>query len=216
MFTGIVSAVAPVLSHASRGRGTLLTLARPSSYEEIAVGESIAVSGVCLTVLPGSGGPLTFDLSPETLDRSTLRGLKTGDRVNLERALQVGDRFGGHVVSGHVDATTSLARVTNLGEFSTFTFALDDAFSRYVVEKGSIALDGVSLTIASLGPREFEVALVPHTLAQTTLGALRPGSRVNVEVDLIGKYVERMLGERKLDSSGLRDDRLRQLLSTSE
>ena len=175
MFTGIVSAVASVMAHASRGRGTLLTLERPSAYEGISVGESIAVSGVCLTALPGSAGPLTFDLSPETLDRSTLRGARAGDRVNLERALLVGDRFGGHVVSGHVDATTALVRVTDLGEFSTYSFALDGVFSRYVVEKGSIALDGVSLTIARLGAREFDVALVPHTLAQTTLGALRLG-----------------------------------------
>lgn len=216
MFTGIVSAVASVSGHASRSRGTLLTIERPSTYEAISTGESIAVSGVCLTVLPGSSGPLTFDLSPETLERSTLRRLKAGDRVNLERALLVGDRFGGHVVSGHVDATTALIRVTNLGEFSTFTFALESSFSRYVVEKGSIALDGVSLTIASLSARELEVALVPHTLAETTLGALRPGAHVNVEVDLIGKYVERMLGERALDTPGKRDERLRSLVSKVE
>jgi riboflavin synthase len=216
MFTGIVSAVASVVAHASRGKGSLLTLERPSAYEGISVGESIAVSGVCLTVLPGSVGPLAFDLSPETLDRSTLRGLKAPARVNLERALLASDRFGGHVVSGHVDATTALVRVTDLGEFSTYTFALDGVFSRYVVEKGSIALDGVSLTIARLGQRDFDVALVPHTLARTTLGELRPGAFVNVEVDLIGKYVERMLGERALESPETRDDRLRRLLSTTE
>ncbi|MEO6324910.1 MAG: riboflavin synthase [Thermoanaerobaculia bacterium] len=216
MFTGIVSAVASVVAHTSRGRGTVLTIERPPAYERIAAGESIAVSGVCLTVLPGSAGPLTFDVSPETLDRSTLRSLKPGDRVNLERALLVGDRFGGHVVSGHVDATTTLLRITNLGEFSTYSFAIESGFSRYVVEKGSIALDGVSLTIARLGERDLDVALVPHTLAETTLGSLRPGARVNVEVDLIGKYVERMLGERALPGAESRDDRLRRLLSTAE
>lgn len=216
MFTGIVSAVAAVTSMTSRGAGALLAVERPLGWNDVAAGESIAVSGVCLTALPGEGGPLAFDVSPETLRRSTLGGLRGGMRVNLERALAVGDRFGGHVVAGHVDDTTPVTRIVRDGEFWTFTFGLDPAWSRYVIEKGSIALDGVSLTVADLRSRELDVAIVPHTYSGTTLGERRPGDRVNVEVDMLGKYVERILGTRAPGPPRPeRDERLERLLDSA-
>lgn len=213
MFTGIVAAVAAVESVSSAaGGGSRLRVVRPDSWTDVATGESVAVSGVCLTVLPerASGGFLAFDVSPETLRRSTLAALRTGATVNLERALAAGDRLGGHVVSGHVDATTAVVRVSEDGAFRTMTFRLDDGFGRYVVEKGSIALDGVSLTVAALRDEDFDVALVPHTWESTTLGTRRAGDRVNVEVDVLGKYVERILG---LDRDTARDARLARLLA---
>lgn len=212
MFTGIVTATGRVAALEGRAAGSLLSVERPAAYAGLAVGESIAVSGVCLTLLPEStgGGPLRFDVSPETLRRSTLGALARGSRVNLERALAVGDRFGGHIVSGHVDATTAVERVTRTGDFWTVTFAVDPLWSRYVVEKGSIALDGVSLTVAALRTGSLDVAVIPHTFAETTLGERRPGDLVNVEVDLVGKYVERILGDRRAGDSA--DERLSRLL----
>ena len=211
MFTGIVTAVATVEGLNERESGAILSIARPESYRDVRAGESISVSGACLTVLPPLDGTLRFDVSPETLSRSTLGRLARGRRVNLERALAAGDRFGGHVVAGHVDATTPIRSVSGRGGFWTLAFALGADWSRYVVEKGSIALDGVSLTVARLREADFEVAFVPHTLEATTLGATEPGAVVNVEVDVLGKYVERILG---VASGASLDDRLRRLLTT--
>jgi len=212
MFTGLVAAAARVRSVDRRAAGSLLSVERPAGWDDVAPGESLAVSGVCLTALPGGAGePLRFDVSPETLARSTLGALRPGARVNLERALAAGDRFGGHLVAGHVDATTAVTRVVPSGEFWTVSFALDPAWARYVVEKGSIALDGISLTVAVLRDREFEVAVIPHTWSATTLGERKPGDLVNVEVDVLGKYVERILEGRLAAAS--KDDRLRELLS---
>lgn len=211
MFTGIVTAVANVESLDARSGGALLSIHEPAGFGDVAVGESIAISGVCLTVLPPLGGSLRFDVSPETLSRSTLGRLRQGARVNLERALAAGDRFGGHVVAGHVDATTAIRSVAEEGGFRTISFALGADWSRYVVEKGSIALDGVSLTVARLRDGDFDVAVVPHTLEATTLGGAKPGAVVNVEVDVLGKYVERILG---VASGASVDERLRRLLAT--
>ena len=204
MFTGLVAAVSRVVS-----KGAALQVERPATFSDIAVGESIAVSGVCLTALPGPG-PLRFDVSPETLRRSTLGSYERGDLVNLERALAVGERFGGHLVSGHVDATTPVVRVSRDGDFWTFTFAVPASLARYVVEKGSIALDGISLTIAALREGELDVAVIPHTFQNTTLGGRKAGDLVNVEVDVLGKYVERILA---VSSTEALDARLTRLLS---
>jgi len=213
MLTGIVSAKAPVAAFARRAGGARLSLRPPAGWEDVKAGESVAVSGVCLTVLPGRPGePLRFDLSPETLSRSTLGSLAKGKNVNLERALSAGDRFGGHVVAGHVDATTPVTRIVREADFWTVSFALGPAWARYVVEKGSISLDGISLTIASLRDGEFDVAVIPHTWEVTTLGERAAGDLVNVEVDVLAKYVERML-EGRLGSSS-KDARLRELLSS--
>lgn len=210
MFTGIVSHRAKVLAVEARGAGSLLTVERPAEWR-METGESVSVSGVCLTALEAGASPLLFDVSPETLRRSTLGALRAGGTVNLERALAAGDRLGGHVVSGHVDATTPLLGARDEGEFSTFTFALGEEWGKYVVEKGSIALDGISLTVAALRSDAFDVAVIPETLRRTTLGGKAPGAPVNVEVDLLGKYVERILLAWKGEDG--RDDRLRRLLA---
>ena len=215
MFTGLVSATAKVVARRSSPGGGVLCVERPAACADAVLGESIAVSGVCLTVVPPiDPNTLTFDVSPETLARSTLGGLETGARVNLERALLPTDRLGGHVMAGHVDGTAEVLSAVRAGDSWTFTFSLPAALERYAVEKGSIAVDGISLTIAQLRAGSFDVAVIPHTFAQTTLGGLKPGDRVNLEVDLLGKYVERLLTARLGEADALaRDERLRQLLA---
>lgn len=215
MFTGLIGATAAVTSLVPRGEGALLCVERPPSWSDLAVGESVSVSGVCLTVLesPPSAREVRFDVSPETLRRSTLGGLAPSRRVNLERAMRADGRFGGHMVAGHVDGTSRVERVERSGDFWTFSFGLDASWGRYVVEKGSVALDGVSLTVASVGDERLDVAVIPLTFACTTLGERRPGERVNVEVDVLGKYVERLLGAWGSSSPRERDERLRRLLA---
>ena len=215
MFTGLVAATARVVQRRSSPGGGVLSVERPAVCADAALGESIAVSGVCLTVVPPlEAKVLTFDVSSETLARTTLGGLETGARVNLERALRPPDRLGGHVVAGHVDGTAEVLSVDRAGDSWTFTFALPADLARYAVEKGSIAIDGISLTIASLRAGSFDVAVIPHTFAQTTLCDRRAGDRVNLEVDVLGKYVERLLAARLGDADALaRDERLKQLLA---
>ena len=216
MFTGIVEATGRVVALGRAGEGAVLSLERLEGWKDLAAGESVSIQGVCLTVLPARTpeSPLRFDVSPETLRRSTLGSLVPGQRVNVERAMRADGRFGGHIVAGHVDATARVEAVERTGDFWTFRFSLDDTFARYVVEKGSISLDGVSLTVAALGERTFDVAVIPHTASATTLGERRPGDRVNVEVDLLGKYVERLLSAwGSLPGRGS-DDRLLGLLTS--
>ena len=215
MFTGLVSACAPVRSRREIAAGAVLVVERPEAFTGVALGESIAVSGTCLTVVPPlDAASLAFEVSPETLARTTLGSLQQGDAVNLERSLAAGDRMGGHIVSGHVDGTGEVLSVKEEGDFRTFTFSLPAPLARYVIEKGSIAVDGISLTVAALRDGSFDVAVIPHTFAETTLGRRRAGDRVNLEVDLLGKYVERLL-EARLGSAdaAARDERLRQLLA---
>lgn len=213
MFTGIVASKARVARLTRRSEGALLEIERPAGWSDVAAGESVAVSGVCLTLLPPADkGPLRFDLSPETLSRSTLAKAAPGTGFNLERALRASDRLGGHVVAGHVDATTPITGIVPADGFWTVSFALDASWARYVVEKGSIALDGISLTVARLGEDRFDVAVIPHTWEVTTLSERSVGDLVNVEVDILAKYVERMLEGRLAAAS--KDDRLKELLSS--
>ena len=221
MFTGLVSAVSRVVTLRTGAAGAVLAVERPPEFGDIAVGESVAVSGVCLTVVPPAapGQPLCFDVSQETLSRSSLGGLSPGAGVNLERALRASDRLGGHVVAGHVDGTAQVLGVERSGDSWTFTFSLPGSLARYAVEKGSISVDGISLTIASLREGSFDVAVIPHTFTATTLGGRKPGDLVNLEVDVLGKYVERILTARLGDAAGTgeeraaRDERLKQLLT---
>jgi riboflavin synthase alpha subunit len=162
------------------------------------VGSSLAVSGVCLTLIEAAPGESTVELSPETLRRTTLAGLRAGSEVNLEPALRVGDPLGGHWVQGHVDGTVSVLAVDSFGEHRELRCELPPDLAPFVVEKGSVALDGVSLTVATLSTAGFGVALVPHTLEVTTLGGVRAGDRLNLELDLLGKYVYRALQARGL------------------
>lgn len=166
--------------------------------ELLSLGASLAVSGVCLTVIELLGEESLVELSPETLRRTTLGGLRAGSAVNLEPALRMGDALGGHWVQGHVDGTVAVVAVETVGDHREVSCELPADLAPFVVEKGSVALDGVSLTVAALAEGRFEVALIPHTLEVTTLGALRAGDRLNVEVDLLGKYVHRALALRGL------------------
>lgn len=179
--------------------------------EDCRVGDSIAVSGVCLTVERLEGRSATFGVSPESLTRSTLGSLRPPARVNVERAMKATDRFGGHIVQGHVDGTGTVQSIKRLGEFADIEVAAGPELLEQMVEKGSVAVDGVSLTIASLGPQGFRVAAIPETLGRTTLDSARIGMRVNIEVDILVKIVRRQL-EAVLPKQGpLTVERLRQM-----
>jgi riboflavin synthase len=204
MFTGIIEATARVERVEPKGGGSRLVLATTRPLAKLALGESIAVAGACLTVTTVRGRRFTVEVSPETLRRTTLGALRPGDRVNLERSLRVGDRFGGHVVQGHVDGVGTLEAITPDGEWSLYRFRAPAALAPYLVEKGSIAIDGVSLTVFACRGSRFTVALIPHTLAVTTLGARRPGDRVNVEADVLLKHIATMLRSRRPGRVGAR------------
>jgi riboflavin synthase len=181
-----------------RGRaGAHLTIETPRALARLALGESIAVNGACLTVTAMQGRRFRVDVSPETLRRTTLGTLAKDGRVNLERALRVGDRLGGHVVLGHVDGVGRLEKIDPDGDWLLYRFRAPRELGAYLVEKGSIAVDGVSLTIFACRAGRFTVALIPHTLARTTLGALRPGSGVNLEADVLLKHIAAMLASRR-------------------
>ena len=196
MFTGIVERTGRVARSVPRGAGVRLTIVTARPLARLRHGESVAVNGACLTVTARRERRFTVDVSPETLRRTTLAGLRPGARVNLERALRVGDRLGGHVVQGHVDGVGTLEAIRPDAGWVAYRFRAPAALAPYLVEKGSIAVDGVSLTVfACRGPR-FTVALIPHTLARTTLGDHRPGARVNLEADVLLKHVEAMLRTR--------------------
>jgi riboflavin synthase len=187
MFTGIVECTGVVVA-SSPGR-----LAIASELDNLAVGDSIAVNGVCLTVSALEKGRFTADLSEETLRRTSLGGVEEGHHVNLERPMPVDGRFGGHVVQGHIDGLGHVVSFTTLLGSVEMWFSISEKLERYLVEKGSVTVDGVSLTVTGLEPGRFSVALVPHTLTSTTLGAKSPGDPVNIEVDVLAKYVERLM-----------------------
>jgi riboflavin synthase len=191
MFTGIVSEVGSVAAF----DGSRLIVSAPETAPRVGVGDSVSVAGVCLTVVGTEGGRLSFDVVPETLSRSALGRLEPGDRLNLESALCVGDPLGGHFVQGHVDGVGRVRSVAPEHRPRTWIDA-PQAVLEYCTEKGSIAVDGVSLTIAALDDDGFEVALIPHTLAVTTLGALEPGDEVNLEADMLAKVVGRLVAAR--------------------
>jgi riboflavin synthase len=207
MFTGIIEATARVERVEPKGGGSRLVLATARPLPKLALGESIAVAGACLTVTNVRDRRFTVEASPETLRRTTLGGLRPGDRVNLERSLRVGDRFGGHVVQGHVDGVGALEAITPDGEWSLYRFRAPASLAPYLVEKGSIAVDGVSLTVFACRGNRFTVALIPHTLAVTTLGSRRPGDRVNVEADVLLKHIATMLRSRRPGRVGARQVR---------
>ena len=192
MFTGIGRELGTVDAF----DGSRLVVAAPETAAAAAVGDSVAVAGVCLTVVANEDGRLVFDAVPETLSRTALGSLDPGDAVNVEPSLRVGDQLGGHVVQGHVDAVGRVRSVEPEGEGRRVWVDAPDTVVRYCIEKGSIAVDGVSLTIAAFDDEGFEVALIPHSLAVTTLGSLEPGDQVNLEADVLGKVVERLLAAR--------------------
>jgi riboflavin synthase len=198
VFTGIIQTTGRIDRRtASGGAGARLAINTPRPLPGLVIGESIGVNGACLTVVSRQGRRFTVDVSPETLKRTTLGRLAPGTRVNLERALRMGDRLGGHIVQGHVDGVGRLEAITPDGDWVVYRFSTPRALSPYLVEKGSIAVDGVSLTISDCRGPSFSVALIPHTLAETTLGELQPGGHVNLEADVLLKQIEAMLRARR-------------------
>jgi riboflavin synthase len=196
MFTGLVQTLATVVEIRPEPPATRLVVRAAEIAGQPAIGASVAINGCCLTVVDRSGDRLAFQAGPETLSRTNLGELVVGSRVNLEPALKTGDALGGHFVTGHVDGVGTLDERVDQGEWSTFWFSVAAGLTRQMASKGSVAVDGVSLTLVEVEPDRFSVALIPHTLANTTLGLLEVGARVNVETDLLAKYVERQLQAR--------------------
>ena len=200
MFTGIVEELGHVVALEPGADSARLTVDGPLVTADAVHGASIAVNGVCLTVVEHGAGTFTVDVMAETLARSSLGDLAVGDRVNLERAMSAGSRFGGHIVQGHVDGTAEIVGRTPGDRWEVVRFTLPAALSRYVVEKGSITVDGVSLTVSALTETSFSVSLIPTTLALTTLGHKQIGDLVNLEVDVLAKYVERLLTTKEISA----------------
>ena len=200
MFTGLIEDTGRVTAIERRGAAAVLTLTIALPAAEIVVGDSVAVNGVCLTVTAQPGSTLTFDVSPETMAGTTIGRLRPGSAVNLERALRLGDRMGGHIVSGHIDCIGKLARISETSGNRVLDFTLPAENSRYLISKGSVAIDGISLTVNSVSEGGFSVNIIPLTQRATTLSGLKIGDEVNIETDVIGKYVERLT--RPWSSSG--------------
>jgi riboflavin synthase len=196
VFTGIVEELGEVADVEDLGDASRLTLRGPVVTEDAKHGDSIAVNGVCLTVVQAADGAFTADVMAETLKRSSLGALRPGSRVNLERPMALGGRLGGHLVQGHVDAVGTVLERTPAEHWEIVRISLPRDVSRYVVEKGSITVDGISLTVVEAASDHFTVSLIPTTLQLTTLGRKQPGEPVNLEVDVLAKYVERLLGDR--------------------
>jgi len=206
MFTGIIEGAGTLTGKRVAGGGGIFTIEAGFDLTDPAEGESIAINGVCLTAYNIRGRHFSVDVSPETLDRTRLGNLVAGDTLNLERALKLSDRFGGHIVSGHVDCVASAIGVKSVGDYVIYSFSLPKEQGVYVIEKGSIAIDGVSLTVNTCEKDSFSVSIIPHTLKITTLARLKIGSKVNIEVDIIGKYVEKLLSPRT-ETSGVVDEK---------
>jgi len=196
MFTGIVAEVGSTLRVVGDSRNRMLTIEAPGLAADLAAGDSVAVNGVCLTVVRRDGGRFDVEVVPESLARSSLGDIEAGSAVNLERPVPASGRFDGHVVQGHVDTVATVRSIASQGDSTRVWLDLDADHLRYVVEKGSVAVDGVSLTVAAVDPTGFEVVLIPYTLDHTVLGTRAVGDAVNIEVDILAKYVERLLGAR--------------------
>jgi riboflavin synthase len=194
MFTGIVETVGTVTAAAVAASAARFTIEAPAIMDDVGVGDSIACDGACLTVVERTETSFDIEAVPETLARTVLGGWSEGTRVNLERAMPASGRFDGHIVQGHVDGVGTVDVVAPAGDGLRLTIVAPAAVGRYVVEKGSITIQGISLTVASVAGDRFDIALIPHTLAATTSGRWVPGDRVNLEADVIAKYVERLTG----------------------
>ncbi|RJR14614.1 MAG: riboflavin synthase [Nitrospiraceae bacterium] len=198
MFTGLVETSGTVTTVRNTGNGIILSV-KPLSEFEVSLGDSVSVNGVCLTVTKHNGD-ISFDVSPETLRSTNLGNLKISDKINLERALRLSDRLGGHLVTGHVDNIGIVLGKKQVGEYTFYTFEAPADVLKYIVKKGSVAIDGISLTVVDLDHRSFSVAIIPHTAAATNIGGRGIGDRVNLEADIIGKYVEKLLGKKETDT----------------
>ena len=207
MFTGIIQTVGRIESLVQRGGAVRLAIVAPAlDTSDVQLGDSIAVSGPCLTAVALGAGRFEADISPETLAKTTLGGRQAGDRVNLEKALHLSDRLGGHLVSGHVDGVgTVIARIER-ADYVQFRLSAPAELARYIATKGSISVEGVSLTVNAVNGVEFELMIIPHTLENTTLGELHAGSQINLEIDLVARYLERLAGR---DHAGIDLDTLK-------
>ena len=193
MFTGIIEEVGTVKRIQRSGSSSFIEIQAKKVLEDVHLGDSIAVNGVCLTVTYFGGGMFRADVMNETLSRSSLGSLASGSPVNLERAMAAEGRFGGHIVSGHIDGTGTISDIRNDGIAVWYTISAPPELLRYIVEKGSVAIDGISLTVAKVTDTSFSVSIIPHTAAETILGAKKTGDIVNLENDIIGKYVEKLM-----------------------
>ena len=193
MFTGIVEELGSIRSVRRGQHSSVLSIVAKDILSDLKIGDSVAVNGVCLTATTVDSGGFTADVMHETLNRSSLCNLTVGSHVNLERAMAANGRFGGHIVSGHIDGTGTITALRKDDNAVWYTISASQELLRYIVEKGSIAIDGISLTVAEVGESWFSISAIPHTVAVTTLGEKRPGDTVNLENDVIGKYVEKLL-----------------------
>ncbi len=203
MFTGIIENKVKVIRIEYKGQGKELTLELPIHLTEVQLGDSINVNGVCLTIVEKRGRMIGLDLSSETLQKTVLGELKEGDQVNFERALKLSDRIGGHIVTGHIDGLGVISEKRKQGDFIHLKIRIPKFVSRYVVQKGSIAIDGISLTVNECEDEEIRMTLIPYTLEKTTLIDKRVGGRVNIEADIIGKYIEKMMNRGDEKSKGI-------------
>lgn len=201
MFTGIIEEVGVIRSIKKGAQSAIITIEAKTVMEDIHLGDSIAMNGVCLTVTSFDSNSYNVDVMHETLRRTNLGELKSGSRVNLERAMAADGRFGGHIVAGHADGTGVITSMTKDDNAIWITISADTSILKYIVEKGSITIDGISLTVAAVDASSFAVSVIPHTGAHTTLLDKRPGATVNLETDIIGKYVEKLLGFQKAEET---------------
>lgn len=199
MFTGLVENTGRVSSIKKFGGGLRVSI-KPDVNIEVQIGESISINGVCLTVVENDKD-IIFEISPETLRSTNFETLKINDKVNIERALRLSDRLGGHIVTGHIDGTGTIVDKKQKGEFTFYTFGAPAGILKYLVKKGSVAVDGISLTVIDINSRTFSIAIIPHTLTATNIWDKGIGDMVNVEVDIIGKYVEKFIGKKDSDAN---------------
>ncbi len=196
MFTGIIEGLGTIAEIRSSGQGKRLLIDADFPLDQTKIGDSVAVSGVCVTVIIIAGKRFEIDISPETLAKTTFGKAKIGDRVNLERALRLSDRIDGHLVSGHVDGIGIIKDKKTTGNAIVIPISIPESFSRYMIRKGSVAVDGISLTINNCGRNGFDVSIIPHTSKLTTMGIKKTGDHVNIETDMIGKYIENFIAEK--------------------
>ncbi|MGD0572062.1 MAG: riboflavin synthase [Sedimentisphaerales bacterium] len=210
MFTGIIQQVCSVKALSKSGDSAALIIDLGQLANHVKTGDSIAINGACLTVSKLAGTLVTFDISGETLTKTTIGKLTPGAKVNIELALRADDRFGGHFVQGHVDGSATIKKIENQGKFATFTFTAPKDLFDQMISKGSVAIDGISLTVAELNPDGFTVAVIPQTLKETTLGQAKIAAQVNIEIDIITKTVRKYLQQLSPDKSGLTLEDLKQ------
>ncbi|GFO64741.1 riboflavin synthase [Geomonas paludis] len=208
MFTGLIETVGELVSIERRGASGSLTVKTSLPLDEIRIGDSIAINGACLTVVRKGGGAVTFDVSPETIDRTAFKNLKSGAPLNMERAMRLSDRLDGHLVSGHVDCVATITERREVANNIVFSFRFPAEFAKYIAAKGSVAIDGISLTVNEVGADSFSVNIIPHTASKTTLISKRVGDEVNIETDLLCRYLERLLAGKERNQGGVTMDLL--------